>query len=1632
MAHMTVGQPRSSAGSFFPFQRETNTPGGNMMDTFSNPLVTAMPGGAIEEGVRGIVMPPDVGMRPGEGIPTSVATVQQFFLAATPTNIANHIVMVGMGDKSLPHYTLLPPRKAENKDIAGYSVGQLEFGQQPPSVVPEGVSARVISHKWSEKHVRHQRHGQAIRISHDMISTGYGIELFNNYMKVLASNAAILGQMVITSALTRCKDKYRMKRREHIVTNGKFVNGSNASKVMAPVGEINRHENAINKLITFAQWLGEKEHGVQFTHALCTETVMKLSAYGGEKSTEFYRMGSKGPKILDQGPFFFERNKVSGIQLVREPTYNFSRVGTKEDVNLLCHNIEVGRHYIMVKGNMVSPNPKIPFDMTADLGFLNLDVGDGVVETQPYLDLLNACSVWDHSTGGLYYKYDEFVRNDAQKLRHFVKETFKFNLPDNDRGGRVDPFIGWLPGSEPYVVNYLGEQDVKYTSLDDQAMIVDKVVKKLKRETDTDTMFAIQRVLELSEDWHNPKNIPYTERFLYAVWATNVANGNASFSDMTSIPDVISANGLGYLTTDGTWEGVVCENVSSPGVLSILQPNRNSVIPLSDPNIASDMKIRLSIAHGGITPARQNDLTNYLKLLGAIRMLSPHMTVIGNLDELVEHRASKIVVDEERTKPTRRGKQELAERFGVIAKIDHLPGFSTYANFMHLASSNSQLISKDLKPIIVKGVNGIREIMQVLANTFSCEAAPNYFFDPAQNTSFGGCLKSANHKIQCTNAGASNILFGRKLETAFNICSGDQDLVDTEKKYCPQQTVRLHEESSSFTAALEYLTGCRGLRETIHRGAPAELKRLFGRFAPHVFEGNMNSAFGPVIGDDKTVNHFVPVIIPYGEVERLPTAGEESRYEFTPREILGEQFGAAQGRFGVSMLSRDKEHFESIVRGVIHSESTKNLVIGIFDQLFPGEIVSMFDEDKYLFSKLVQRAKELSERTAGKHNKTDLRKTLRKGPLSETFSDNVLGKNDVVDSLEFLAWLSYSAIEHLNYAKKNKKDLPSFDDTIKNEAAIKFIEDKINTLHNYLHNADAEEDIFLNPSAERDAARRARRQGLDAVLEDLAQVDDREEESQIVGEIDASRDVAICRKFGVSIGGDYFTSFAKEIKRLCKIYPIQDKEGSNRGKFNDRNELHSGDILMVLFILGKFRKFIEKVPESISHLRPTGLHGNVIGCEPSRDFGFNLIFNRNATAYVKMDSLSSWVHLIPKSTNIQTEGFEMFQKVDAAKLTEPSSRTHRNLSKNMTYGISTTDSSFSDGAYSYGKEPGDPFFMELETKLQGEGSSSIIGIDPNFKSRFWAQRLANGRAYSVDLLRRAINYAYCGTRVHRNAFAQMYASGIPVPIGFLVVDLFCRFVTSAIIFVVGNGSCGFVSYALPDVMHSTDADHKMHSWTLTFYIGALVTDERNVLIMSDAVLEGYRGGCSGRLIKTGTGDERTGNAVATYINTIDMRADFNPQTRARIGDRFCLPIGFSRTEKDFDDHIVYGGTTANPRFQLCQWIPSELMDSSISRNFPFDSAIMATARFEFHHGFTRGDRVLGMEPYSDESGDTGNNVTSKGDRWWYEPSTEKYTQKIVAGVGAMGSLCPGAKKAIDGSGPIVDVIKGYTKGCLVY
>lgn len=585
------------------FQQDGRLYGSNLGDMHANPKVTPTVD-PLHAAIELLGAPPMTSPDVLDALPRNYETIAALYQGARPTPIENLIIRGTVGNMAIGHFRLLPPRNA-NGQINGMEVNILRLQNTLPDPQPEGTAPRFIAHSFEKVHMRHERYGIGMRLSHDFYMRPEGRQLYADQIAVMVQNVLILGQLTVTSAFLRAKDYYFRWRQRY--TRPGTYGGSSAA--MAAMDDqfcaLHKEEKAWYKLMNEVKSMGNRV-GTSFTHALVSSKVPELLAYGGNFETDYYTRGEESSKILTQGGDYFTKTP-DGTQLVMEPEYTLMNVGQRGDetTKMLNQRVQLGRWFYIGRDPVLCNDPYAPPKSFYNLHYLNFDKGQGEITVQPYKELLNACLCWGPD-GNL----DEAVYSwlcEGNNAHSFAKEKLQIEslYPNGDTRDipLIDPWIAQNSKGVPEIVRFLGNQDTRYASFDSQEDICRQVKAVVDKQMKSGDWKKIQAMLEMADRNYNvsPDDDGSIEAWFFAVVKANsvedglnrdaelVKDSNAS----VKLPWVVEGpDGTFYLATGPSLNSVVHRAYFSVDAAGV--PTRYN-------NIVSDDLIRTPRAAGDFT-----------------------------------------------------------------------------------------------------------------------------------------------------------------------------------------------------------------------------------------------------------------------------------------------------------------------------------------------------------------------------------------------------------------------------------------------------------------------------------------------------------------------------------------------------------------------------------------------------------------------------------------------------------------------------------------------------------------------------------------------------------------------------------------------------------------------------------------------------------------------------------------------------------------------------------------------------------------------------------------------------------------------------------------------------------------------
>jgi hypothetical protein len=505
-----------------PFSADGVYPRQNVFSTFgSHPGVVDTGGTSIQKMFGEMVTP--------HSAPVGVGSMYQIghethslLTSGTPESLGTFIIQNTFDASQHPHFKILVPRLATGNAMRGVSVAIVKFGPQLPSEVPEGTTGRGLTHTVEELGSKHRRIGQGFRISEDAALIPEGKNLIAKYLEGISTNMLITAHGMITTSLLRVNNEFRAQRNS-LFEPGSLAGDQFSKKIFSEIAPFHRGKESIYKAVDLIKRMGKSAHAPPFKYCLTSENAIRVMACSDPHISSYATFGPEGNEIYKRPVDHFQSgNPDLGIQFCPEPEHSFANNGREGVIgnNLLSREIVTGRHYVLDFDTMISKKQGVPIKSSAALAYLNIERGKGgSVEVHDYLTLLDNCTLFEKDGDGMHPIYNEAVRDQGKKMLDLCQELRIRTSTGN--GARVDPWINWLPAKVPFVVEYIGGQDLYYTSEDTHRTIVGMAMKTITEGFSTEEMNDMYRVLQFASQNVTSNNHKYNLHFLAGVIMSN-------------------------------------------------------------------------------------------------------------------------------------------------------------------------------------------------------------------------------------------------------------------------------------------------------------------------------------------------------------------------------------------------------------------------------------------------------------------------------------------------------------------------------------------------------------------------------------------------------------------------------------------------------------------------------------------------------------------------------------------------------------------------------------------------------------------------------------------------------------------------------------------------------------------------------------------------------------------------------------------------------------------------------------------------------------------------------------------------------------------------------------------------------
>ncbi len=317
------------------FQTVGDKPGLGSQDLATNPNVTALAGHPVAEAIKYLGEPDGITPDQLASLSRDLETVASAYGDTAAKQIAHLVINGSVANIANRHFSILPPVESAYDELSGKGWTVLRLQNSLPDLTPELGRPRFVTHNYESGRMAYDRFAQGMHLPYDFYRTPNGQQLFREQAALIQSNFTILAQITITGALLTCKDAFR-KFREYF--DGTTMSAWNSMDMH--FGRLHRDPKAWYKLADYARRMSTKVGSGGFDMALVSESVFEMVAWGSDFETEYWRRGPKAESNLENGSDNVKL--PGGIEPIKEPTYNLDNDGTAEPLNMLSAEVQVG------------------------------------------------------------------------------------------------------------------------------------------------------------------------------------------------------------------------------------------------------------------------------------------------------------------------------------------------------------------------------------------------------------------------------------------------------------------------------------------------------------------------------------------------------------------------------------------------------------------------------------------------------------------------------------------------------------------------------------------------------------------------------------------------------------------------------------------------------------------------------------------------------------------------------------------------------------------------------------------------------------------------------------------------------------------------------------------------------------------------------------------------------------------------------------------------------------------------------------------------------------------------------------------------------------------------------------------
>lgn len=453
-----------------------------------------------------------------DSLPRTSETIASMYQHATPTVVAQYVVDSSLYNESYEHFVVLPPIQTDK--TSGVECHVLRFRNAPFTSQPEKSSAPRIRHSMEKHSMTLERLGQAMELDDDFAMTPEGRMVYDKYIETMSKDLILSAQMAAMTAMLRCFDN---KRAYVSKFGGGYANGHGLDDHTSMFGIMFKEEKAFYRLADHARTMGMRQNAKPFTHAFMTYNTRTQAALGDEFETEYYRRGPNNSRYLEGGTEAVQTlpGNGIGIKIVTEPDYTLdgTELGEHESYQLLENHVSVG-HWNAILFDRLITDEEYPVPLKdMNLGYINLEAGDGQIQVQSYTDLLRAMIIWQADGELREAAYNNLTSGGRAEAK--AKELGIPGIVNRDRpedGALIDPFIVDGFNGVRSATRYVGNMHTAYLDSDVCHRIAGSARNAVMEKMTERDLTAMRAALDfLEENYNTDPTSGYAARFATAM-----------------------------------------------------------------------------------------------------------------------------------------------------------------------------------------------------------------------------------------------------------------------------------------------------------------------------------------------------------------------------------------------------------------------------------------------------------------------------------------------------------------------------------------------------------------------------------------------------------------------------------------------------------------------------------------------------------------------------------------------------------------------------------------------------------------------------------------------------------------------------------------------------------------------------------------------------------------------------------------------------------------------------------------------------------------------------------------------------------------------------------------------------------